>query len=778
MISIKGLRTRFVLGVGLTITLLVGSLFFILWRSLPSYQGTLSLPGLSGPVKVNWDSAGIPQVEAASLKDAVKVQGYLTARDRFFQMELARRKMAGTLAELFGEKALPSDTKSRQWGYSQAAAKSAAQMPSGERELFEAYAEGVNHYLLSAPLPWEILILNYTPKLWTPQDTFLVVLGMYESLNSQDSTSEEAHSILRGKLNPSTVSFLTPDWGFLDSPTIPDSLPLPTVSPPSAAELTVRKQESRFLQRSQDFEPGSNAWAISGKLTLSGLPLLASDPHLDLRVPNLWYRMGLHYPEAKVYGVTIPGMPGVVIGKNEHVAWAFTNSAIDNVDQWELPLDFNELSLREESIKVKGKPDEKVIFKDSPWGPIIGETSEALIAVQWSALDPENLKGLDLAELNSAADAQQLVLAFGKWSGPPQNAVFATKKGDIGWTIAGRLPKRKGFDGLSRIRKTPRVFWDGYLERDKFPLVVNPPEGFIANGNQRTVAVSQVPLFGSNWPNAARAKRIHERLLTSKKWTARDCAELQTDNTSLTHLWYRDQLLACSISNFPEEKQAELTSLYSLLKQWNGRTETDSTAFPILREFRFEVFNTLVTPIAESISAESKDILLKRLKNDALIKRLLETRPRNLLPAPFDSYCSALQTALLQAASVYSSHNPHPTRWGDLNKSEIVHPLSRALPKVFHNWINMPSLEMAGDNLVPSVMTPKNGASMRLVVDFSDKSQSLFSQPGGQSGHPLSSHYSDLFPVWVSGNTVPFEMTSELRHEEFIPGVSVESKDK
>ncbi|NDG27654.1 MAG: penicillin acylase family protein, partial [Proteobacteria bacterium] len=507
---------------------------------------------------------------------------------------------------------------------------------------------------------------------------------------------------------------------------------------------------------------------------------LASDPHLDLRIPNIWYRLGIKWSAGKVVGASIPGMPGIVIGRNQDVAWAFTNSSVDNIDRIEIPKNSPEITVRREFIPIKGSPPMEVTLQLSPWGPIVDESEDKFTAIQWTALDPQNLKELDLSALNNAKNSQELLSAFEHWAGPPQNALFATRTGDIGWTLAGKLPKRTGFDGLSKIHRTPQTKWEGYVERSRFPVVINPPEGFIASANQRTVGIGKdLPLFGSHWPSPARAKRIRTLLQGKAKWNAVDCSQVQADNTSLTHLWYRDQVLTCPIDPSDPEHSLWLSPLYELIRNWNGTTSVDSSAFPVLRQFRYEIFLNLLSPISREISVIHEEILLDRISHDALVKKLWERKPRHLLSPSFSSYCSAFQKSLISAARQLVSEPSQLTtiRWGEMNRSEINHPLSRALPSFFQTVLNMPSTELAGDSLVPNVMTPRNGASMRLVMDLSDFKNSLFTQPGGQSGHPLSQHYNDLFSHWVKSEPVPFSSQHFSTQERFVPGATLGTRD-
>lgn len=731
-------------------------------------------------VRVSWDKNGIPLVEASNLLDAYHAQGFITSRDRFFQMELVRRKMSGRLAEVFGPKALKSDLDNRKWGYQQAAEAAFKLMPPEKQNLFQAFSAGVNDFLHQNNRPWELVVLGLVPEPWKPSDTLLVVLSMYDSLNRHKESDEEVMSLLKERFSSEVIRFLVPDWGFLDAPILTDPPQLPTLTLPDAGTLTVEKKRALSLPIQSDFEYGSNAWVISGSRTQNGAPILANDPHLDLRVPNLWYRIGIQTPQQKVYGASIPGIPGVVIGRNESVAWGFTNSSIDTSDQVLVEKKSHVLTQREETILVKGEAPHLVSFTNSPWGPVISEEKENAIAIQWTALDPRQLSKISLVELNEATDSSSLLAAFSSWAGPPQNALFATKEGSIGWTIAGQLPKRKGFDGKARMVRNAHIDWDGYVSREMFPVVLNPKEGFIISANQRTVPPGAVfGSFGHYWPNPARAKRIQDLVKQKQIWNSSDVLTIQLDTLSLTHLWYRDQIKNCQLKVMSTEDEKWLSTLLELLNNWNGHADMDSSAYPVLRAFRDQVFQDLILPIAQAISRTEEEKVYKYLRRDSLVYQLLSHKPRNLLPPDFSTYCDLIQSSLIQSAQklVPKPELLKTLTWGSLNQSMIQHPFSTILPG-FLSWIlNFPQKPMSGDSLVPNVMTPTNGVSMRLIIDWSDPTRSLFAQPGGQSGHFYSPNYTDSFTPWLNGKSLSFEMEPITATEIFIPRTDSDTRN-
>lgn len=742
-----------------------------------SFDIQLETPHLTSPVKVFWDNRAVPKIDAVNPEDAYFVQGFITARDRFFQMDLTRRKMAGTLTELFGSKALTADKKSRHWNFSGAAKKAFDLMSTESKSRLNQYAAGVNAFLTTTSPSWEYFLLRKTPKLWQPEDSFLVVLSMYDSLNRHDSLSEQTQLILKSTTPRSLYLFLNSEGGFLDAPVIddfgnPTKVPIPSendfkVSPHFTFDAST-ELDSQNVQN-LDQEPGSNAWVISGKLSPSGKPVLASDPHLDLRIPNLWYRLEITTPQFNVRGVTIPGVPGVVIGRNQKVAWAFTNSSVDNSDHILIDASSEILFEREESFYLPDGRVEKEIFQDTRWGPVFSQADGSLSAIHWSALDPHNLKTLDLTEINSAQNKDDFLTAMKNWAGPVQNLIFGTLDGDIGWTLVGKIPNRKGFDGSLPLKVSENRVWHDYLDQSQVPLVLNPQTDFLVNANQRTVPLTEhYKPFGHHWPNASRAKRITDRIKGTGRLAVGVMESIQNDNVSLTHLYYRDELNRCL--GAVDKNSPDVLSFSQALESWRGQADVDSKVFSFLRAFRFEAMNTFLIPIAWSLSPNNFRQLTKEFSRDDLVKKIIDSKAKHLLAPQFNDHCEALHFAFKRTLQKLTVQRIEEVpAWGQINKSNIQHPFSKLLPGFLKPLLNFPQREMAGDYLVPRVMTPTNGASMRLVIDLGNPQASVFSQPGGQSSRPFSRYYQDLFSDWVAGKSIPFEAEGHSESEVFSP---------
>ena len=765
---------------------------FSLTRFFPNSQEKIQRAAFHTSVHISKDNYGVPTLESEALPDLLKGQGLITARDRFFQMDLIRRKMAGRLGELFGEKALEVDVWHRKLGFEQVAEKSLALMDSTTREVWEAYAQGVNDYLAHETLPWEIKVLKYNPEPWRAEDGLLVVLSMFEALNDPDNGQELAYNELASRFSPSIVKFLTWDFGFLDSPIkVPKGFSF-QVKLPTPSELNLRSQSSQRIDFSM-FEQevyGSNAWVVSGKKTTTGKPLLAGDPHLNLTVPNIWYRSELKNKDLNVRGVSVPGIPGIIIGRNPYLAWSFTNSRADVQDFIELGSNFNEeipfklqdklisLVAREEEIKVKGGKTQKIKFWDSPVGPVLQEQFDGSVPqkriLQWTALDPIPLSKLNPLEIGRSQNLEQLWNSLSRWGGPVQNILVATQDNHIAWGIVGKIPdQRKDFGKFSTPLKEASP-WKGYISWQEMPRVVDPAEGFIGNGNQNMwIEPSGKEKWGHDWPNPARGYQIRQRLVESEPFSVDKMENLQNELYSPVHVWYRDRFLEAVKKAELQDRKLDLwlEEVVKMVGGWDGKITVDSAAYSFLKEFRLRVQKNCVAPFISRTSHPRHEQVLGLLARDSLIYRLLTQKPYHLLNPLFSSWEDLLLVSASETANQMARKPEELPRlfWGKRNVSQIRHPFAASLPSSISRLINFPERELSGDSLVVRVNKPKNGASMRMVIDLSDFKNSRFSQPGGQSGYFLSPYYQDLFESWYLGRGVSFETVEVESRQEIVP---------
>lgn len=757
----------------------------VLLTTTPSTESTqLKLNQLSKNGYAVYDSFGVPAVHAESLKDAVRIQGYVVARDRLFQMDLIRRKMQGRLSELLGGKLLPTDKESRLYGFTGVADAAVLAMNSDTRDLLKAYAEGVNAWAAEHP-SFETELLQYRFDPWLPRDSILVILSMFQSLDHWENESELAMNSISQHFPKELTEFLSLDYGFLDAPIFKDPKPLPFPQVPSLAAYDLRtlskKDEKSAFNRTTDpdFAVGSNAFIISGKKTKSGLPILGGDPHLKIGIPNIWYRMQLDFGDTRLTGTTFVGVPLIVIGTNESIAWTFTNANADTVDfvplkvtadgkGYETDGQVKNFKLRKEIIRARFSGEKEYIVKETEWGPV-REIEGIQYAVQWTALDPQNLAILDLRPLSSAKTFSEGIKAMQSWGGPVQNCFIASGDGHIGWLLVGNPPNRVGFDGRVSVARDKDHYWKGYIPFSEMPKVMDPPEGYIANGNQRMVPVGKnLHRIANDFPSPARGFRIGEILSNQKDYTTESAAHIQLDTLSHTHLWYRDLLLK-ALEKVPQD--AWIMEIKKLIVPWDGRLTVDSGAYAFMKKFRLQVSEALFLPFANRMPKKDGGDVFEFLDgNDALMSQLLLKRPMHLLHPEFKDYDDLLSSVALITARTFGkkAEDLRSIRWGSKNHAKFDHVFVKFFP-FLRRWLSMPNVEMNGDSLVPRVEKPDQAASMRMVVDFGDLTKAIYTQPGGQSGHPFSKNYGDLFEYWARGEYVSLWPGAQVQTISFTP---------
>lgn len=729
--------------------------YYSLRSTLPPLQDS-KIPGLSALVTVDFDPLGVPTITGQSLLDAIRGQGFVVARDRLFQMELTRRKMKGQLSEIFGRSALEFDKTSRMFNFDNVAREAYRRMAPANQEIFKAYAEGVNAWREKNP-SFEMKLLRITTAPWEPSDSLLVILAMFQTLDRWDNQEEITFNLLEEKYGREVVEFLTQDYGFFDAVPVPDS-PKP-ILPPSSKFLDVRKIHSEGAKSSSIEETptlGSNAWAIPGEFTTSGKPILSGDPHLAVTMPNLWYRNRLIFQDDKtttneVVGASIPGIPMVVIGTNGHVAWTFTNAYSDTVDFVEVQK--SDCISRTEKIPVRFSGIIEHTFCETKFGPVLESDSKGReFAIQWAALDPEALKKLDLSSFNTSKNVREAVEILKTWSGPVQNCYLADSSGGTAWMVVGRVPKRIGFDGRRTVPRDSKHFWDGYVSPDRMQLLINNGK-ILSSGNQRTSPYGKdLYLFASSWPSPARGFRINELFKEKRKWDVQSASGVQLDTLSVAHLWYRDQLLPI----LEKKKGPWATSITNLIRNWDGRLNVDSSAYLFLKRFRLNLFRTFLWPLIESLGEEERELVEDFfVQREEWLVQLLRTKPEHWLSSEFKTYEEALEAVAIKTAKtlVDAPDKLPEIRWGKVNKAVYQHPLTKLFPPL-KSLLDLPQVELNGDSLVPRVERTRHSATLRMTVDLGNLRNSIYIQPGGQSGHPLSPNYKDQFQIWYEGKAV------------------------
>jgi penicillin G amidase len=771
---------------GVLLTWLGGWLFYMSESSLPLYNQRVTISGVTSNVSIEQDVLGNPTIQGKTILDIYCAQGWITARDRLYQMDLIRRRSGGRLAELLGPVVAPLDEFHRKLNYQPVVEKAVALMKPELKAQFQAYADGVNAFIKQGHLPFEMQVLAYVPEPWLIEDTLLVVLSMYEDIDfAIQAKSERALSLLAKNRSDDVFNFLTPLGGFLDAPILPDTRSF-KIKMPLSSVIDIRN-ENHDIQTIDVYgsvlpPAGSNGWAISGKLTASGKPIIAGDPHLAIFAPAIWYRIKLEGAGLNVLGVSLPGVPGVIIGSNSKVAWTLTTTYGDALDLIELT-DEMFVKTTHKKIKVRFGWDLDVAVEQTKWGPVVFENPK--MAVQWTALDPKELSQLSMTEFMKAQNSDELLRAFSIWKGPIQNLIYATAEGDIGWAVIGTYPKRRGFDGRTAAPRDKDHAWEGYEPFHILPKVKNPSSGFVVSANQRSVGLTDagwdtVQKFANNSPSASRAFRIRERLMESKKWTPRQVYDIQLDTYSHQIIFY--QKLLMSVLNKSRAKDDEwLRAIHSLIQTWDGHVQLESAAYPFLRIFRSQLIATLIDPIW-GVAPQSEKYLPKLFwptlvwtNHEPVLMALLTSSPNHLLHSDFKTYDEAILFSAKRAAKTWAN-TPEMLafkKWGDINRTFIHHTFSFLLPEVLGKLFRMPDLPFSGDHWVPKVGTLYHelfhGASMRMVLDLSNIDSGIFNHPSGQSGHFNSPNYRDQFMDWYNETPTPFGFGPTVYREELLP---------
>jgi penicillin amidase len=707
--------------------------------SLPDLDGDLVLDGLGAPVTVDRDASGVPTNRAETRLDLARALGFVHAQERFFQMDLMRRRAAGELAEVLGPSMLDVDRYHRVHRMRARAERVLERASADEMALLSAYVEGVNAGIeaLEAP-PVEYVALRSDPVPWRAPDCVLVVFSMFFELNDDHGTLESADALLRDVLSPELAAFLSPAGTEWDAPLFGEAIPPPPLPGPGAVELeapsTARIENEMEIERT---DIGSNNWALAGTKTRHGGAILASDMHLGHAVPNLWYRALLIYGSRRLAGVTLPGTPSLVAGSNGDIAWGFTNTEADWVDLVEAEPPF---TTHRETIAVRGEAPVVLEVRETEAGPVIDEDHRGRArALRWIAHDPRGVN-LRLALLEEA-ETVSAALAIAPTVGiPPQNFVVAGRGGSIGWTVAGRIPRRTEDDR-----------WDGFLEGSEYAVLENPASGAIWTANARVADGEMLRRMGDGgYSLGARAKQIRDALLPLTSATEKDMLAIQLDDRALFLERWRSLFL-----DLLHEKGG-LEDLERVLDEgWTGRASIDSTGYRAARELRRAVLEEVLgTFAAKARRADPRFGVIQLRQPEGPAWQLVSERPAHLVAPPYRNWEDWL-FAILERTTASWSRPLEERTWGQANTSKITHPLSSAFPLFLARFLDAPPRPLPGHTDMPRVQGPSHGASERLVVSPGREDQALFHMPGGQSGHPLSPYYLAGHKDWEEGRATP-----------------------
>ena len=790
-------RSRYLLAVpGALLALVAAAVGWGWWQlrgSLPQLDGPHTLAGLGAAVKVERDALGVPTITGASRVDVARALGFLHAQDRFFQMDLLRRRGAGELSELFGPAAVEFDKSARLHGFRRIAGQVLAQATPDERARVRAYTEGVNAGLAAlATIPWEYLVLRTPPQSWREEDSVLCVYAMWFDLQDFTGSFELNRDALRRSAGMAAVEFLAPrgnSWdAALDGSTFARA-PLPALrfmAPDETVGALAPKRPWAVAGNGPDLgsEPpstqviGSNAFALGGAHTATGAALLANDMHLELNVPTTWYRAVLQWSDGagarRVVGVTLPGLPFMVVGSNGRVAWGFTDAYVDTTDvvlveteaiaqhYYRTPHGWMEIEERPEEIRVKNGPPVPYLARWTEWGPIIGgPTDGRYLALHWTAHDPA-ATNLHFFEMETMATAAAGVELAHRASFPNENMIIADADGNIAWTILGKIPRRTGFDGRLPVSWAyGDRHWDGWLKPEDTPVVANPPGGALWTANNRPVGGEAYARLGdSGYDDGPRARQIRDALqalvAAGKKAAPADLLAIELDDRAL-YLERWQQFLLETLDDAAVAQKAERGELRGQARTWNGHASIDSTAYRLVKAFRGHVADRTFAPFAEEAAARYPAFSYRNFKYEDALWQLVHEQPARLLNPAHKSWRSLLLAAADDVLVDVDRTGLRPARftWGVRNTLAMQHPFGRFLPKPLARLLAMPAEPLPGDSDMPRVQGRSFGQSERLIVSPGHEAEGLFHMPGGQSGHPLSPYYRAGHAAWAQGLPTP-----------------------
>ncbi len=838
-------------------------------NSLPQLDGSLAIPGLAASVTVQRDTHGVPHIRAASLDDLVLAQGYITAQDRLWQMDALRRHAAGELAEILGPNMLPHDRAQRILQLRAAADRSLAVLPPDQLHLLQQYADGVNASIATQRphLPLEFRLLRYQPAPWTPRDSILVGLIMFQDLTNtfpQELNREaltarlpqyliaDLYPVFTWRDHPPTqpaVDLSAPQTGIPDIPldesqtklALPNSAPDATnLGAPSSARTLSLRWASRpnetaaahptpvtaspadLLAAQQTLAPvltcdgckaGSNNWVVSGAYTATGKPLLSNDMHLAHSVPGIWYQADLESPtpigNLHVTGVSLPGVPLILVGHNDHVAWGFTNLGAQVQDLYlehtrgsgpTAEYESSDGSWRpvlhqQEVIHVKGGRDVTLDVQSTRHGatatPILSPifpSETRILSLRWTIYDPTSLNPSFLA-IDAATDAASLVAAFSTYGGPAQNLVYADVQGHIGYHAVGSIPIRGSLAKPTPLSPVPTDAldttqnWIGTIPYDKLPQSADPARGILATANNRITPDDYPYPITLDWSAPYRNERIWKlladrALATHGHLTPADMLAIQTDVYSdLDHVLAQRLAYAIDHASLPDLiHDKRLHQAADLLRDWNGSLDADASAPAIVSAARTALWSLLINSQAEAFAAAQPGSQLKssaHAPNIAVLytwgnksyaeEWLIMHTPARWLPARYSNWDDLLTAAV--AIGLREAHSPYDLakwRYGAGHPIEIEHPIFSQSP-LLQRLIGYPTgtgvQPQSGDDTTIKQVGRTFGPSERFTADLANLDRSTLNLVLGQSANPASPWFMDQWTAWYRGATFPLPFT-------------------
>jgi penicillin amidase len=789
----------------LLLLLLVGAAlaaWFFAQRVLPQTEGSLALRGARAPLQIQRDENGIPTIRAGSVRDAMFGLGVAHAQDRLWQMETHRRISAGRLSEAFGDGALDTDRFLRTLGVRRAAAAQWAQASPASREALLAYADGVNAVIATLRArPPEFLILGLQPEPWTPEDSLAWAIMMAWDLGANWNT-ELIRLRLALKMPQDRIDQLLPPYPGDAVPKTMDYAAFyrglrldgqQALAEPALLKLLATAPESGIEG------VGSNSWVLAGSRTTSGKPLLANDPHLKLSTPALWYFARIEAPGLDLGGATMPGLPGVVVGQNRHIAWGFTNTGPDVQDtylerikpddpeQYQTPTGWARFESRQEVIRVKGGRDVLVTVRSTRHGPVLSDAALAglgddaagtlgprarpayALALRWTGLDTDHDIIASTLQMNAAESVEAFIAATRGWLVPMQNMAVADDRGHIALVSPGRVPQRLPDNDLQGLAPAPgwdaRYDWAGSLPADQVPLIRDPAAGFIANANQRVTLPDYPHFISHHWALPYRHQRIEQLIAAQPTHSLGDLGRMQADVKSLAVVRLLPRLQRAQ-SSHPLAAAA-----MAQLAGFDGGMAADKAAPLIYWAWHRHLTQQV---LADELGAPLYDRLLgQRGYFDALEGALAsadgwwcDDKTTSVVETCAQQVDRAF-TAALEELQAAQGPDVAAWQWGRAHIARSEHrPFSRV--KLLARWfeqrlpvggdsytVNVSRVSLKADASTGEFYLSEHGPSLRGLYDLGDRANSRVVHSTGQSGIPWSPQYRNLAEPWRLVQGVP-----------------------
>ncbi len=783
---------------GLVLIVAAGG-WWALRSSLPQTAGTLAVKGAGGPIDIMREANGIAHISAKTEQDAYFGLGFAHAQDRLWQMEMNRRVASGRTAEILGDKALDVDKFLRTLGVRRNAEEIFKRATPQTKAVLEAYARGVNAFLESRKglLPPEFLITQApAPEPWTPVDSVAWVTMMAWSL-AGNWTNELTRFQLALKTSMSTAQINEFTWQYPGVPT-PNTLDFASLYRGLGPKLASTATQAGELLALAPMKPeegmGSNNWVVDGTRSETGKPLLANDPHLTLEAPALWYFARLEAPGLNTIGATLPGVPGVVLGRNQRIAWGWTNTnpdvadfflervKLDDANQYQTPEGWAKFETLTETIKVKGKPDVPLTNRRTRHGPVLtgvfpGAIDHSnkiipggyVLAFAWTAIQPEDRTVNALASLAKAQNWAEFKESVRDYGGPMQNMVYADVEGNIGLILPGRVPIRKPENDLKGVAPAPgwdaKYDWAGFIPFEELYSSYNPAGGTIITANEKTVSDDYKPYLTSEWFPPFRARRINELMQQKDKHSLASFRDMHADVKSP---WMGD-LLPHLKKTVP--RGADAKTAFALIEKWDGTMEAQRAepliAAAWMRELSRQVYRD---ELGEDLFKAYFDHRGQFMVN-TLADMNGQGRWCDITTTPTKETCGELQAIALDAAidDLKKRYGPDMSKWqwGHAHYAKSEHrPFSRVKP--LDKWFDIRTA-VGGDTFTVNVsryvirneaepFAGRHAASVRFLYDLSDLEKSRFIYQTGQSGHPMSPLYRAFAEPWGKVEYVPMRL--------------------